>query len=96
MTVGALIVRTVNMKMSEGVAVITNSLWSCCHGWAQVGILRDNMSGVRGSMVLMKGRMRVSRSINKSSSGRQQGGHRSFKTFSGGWHVWSRDWQRRG
>ena len=46
MTVGAFIFGTMDTKMPKGMAVKTNSFWSCCHGWAQVGILRDNSSRV--------------------------------------------------
>ena len=61
--VGTFVIWAINMKMPEGVAVIIDSLMSCLHGWAQMGILRDNTSGVGGGMVLMKGRTRVSRGI---------------------------------
>ena len=65
----AFIVLAIDTKMPESMAVITDSLKSCLHGQAQTGISRDNASGVGGSVVLVKGRMRVSRGINESGSG---------------------------
>ena len=67
--VGAFVVGTVNMNMPQGMAVKTNSLQSRNHGWAQTGVLRDNLSGIGSSMILMKGRARISRFINKSKGG---------------------------
>ena len=51
-TVGTLILWTVDVKMPHGVAVKTNSLWSCCHGWAQAGVSRNNSSRIGHSMSL--------------------------------------------
>ena len=62
-TVGTLIFWTVDMNMPHDMAVKTTSLISCCGFWAQMGVLRCNSSGIRGSAALMKGRARVSGGI---------------------------------
>ena len=59
-TVGALILWIVDVKMPCKVAVKTNSLSRHCGFWAQVGILRCNMSGMGSGMALLKGGARVS------------------------------------
>ena len=46
MTIGTFIFRTIDVKMPEVMAVKTNSFQSCCHGWAQMGVSRDNLSKV--------------------------------------------------
>ena len=69
LAIRAFIVQAINTKMPKGVAVITDSFRSRLHGRAQTGISRVNVSGVGGSVVLVKGRMRVSRGINESGSG---------------------------
>ena len=61
--VGTLIFWTVDTKMPRNVAVKTVSLISHCGFWAQMGVLRCNSSGIRGSVALMKGRARVSGDI---------------------------------
>ena len=43
---------TINTKMPCSVAVKTNSFQSCCHGWAQAGVSKNNLSGIRHSMGL--------------------------------------------
>ena len=45
-TIGTLILWAVNMKMPCKVTVKTNSLSRHCGFWAQMGVLRCNMSGV--------------------------------------------------
>ena len=45
-TIGTLILWAVNMKMPCEVTVKTNSLSRHCGFWAQMGVLRCNMSGV--------------------------------------------------
>ena len=67
--VGEFIVGTADINMPQGVAVKTNSLWSCHHWWAHTGVLRDNLSGIGGSVVLMKGRVRISGFVNEDKGG---------------------------
>ena len=68
--VRALIVRAVDTNMPQGVAVKTNSFFSCDHWWAQMGVSRYNLSGVGSSAVLMEFRVRISRFIKEGKSGR--------------------------
>ena len=61
--VGILILWTVKTKMPCEVAVKTMSLISHLGFWAQMGISRCNVSGVRSGSALMESRMRVSRVV---------------------------------
>ena len=66
LTVGTLILQTVDMKMSLAMAVKTRSLRSHDGLWAQAGISRCNSSGVGCSVALVKGRVRVGGVIEES------------------------------
>ena len=63
MAIGTFVLQAVNTKMPHKVAVKTTSLISCQGFWAQMGISRCNLSGIRGSSTLMEGRTRVSGDI---------------------------------
>ena len=63
MAVGTFVFQAVNTKMPCNVTVKTTSLRSHCGFWAQTGVSRCNSSGIGGSTVLMKSRVRVSGDI---------------------------------
>ena len=67
--VGTLVFWTVDMKMSCEVTVKTTSLVSCLGFWAQTGISRRNLNGIRGGSTLMEGRTRVSGDVQQGSGG---------------------------
>ena len=61
--VGTFIFQAVNTKVPCEVTVKTTSLISHLGFWAQTGILRCNLSGVRSSSALMESRTRISGGI---------------------------------
>ena len=63
LTIRTFIFRTVDTKMPKGMAVKTNSLRSHCHGWAQMGVSRDNLSRVGHGVALVESRSTVSRDV---------------------------------
>ena len=83
--VRTLILGIVDMKMPMVVALKTNS---CCKRnglWAQVGIVRCNLSGVGSGASLMKGRAGFGRLINESEGDRLWGRDGiTLRRFSGG------------
>ena len=68
--VRAFVIRAVNTKMPEGMTVKTYSLLSCGHCWAQMGVSRDNSSGIGCHMVLVESGMRISQVVDKGGSNR--------------------------
>ena len=95
LTIGAFVVRAVDMKMPCGMAVKTYSLWSRAIDGPRWGVLRCNSSGVGCSTVLMKGRARISGVVDEGGSDGQWGRSRSLKAHSS-WHRGSRNRQSRG
>ena len=62
-TAGAFILGAVDTEMACGMALKTMSHCSRDGFWAQAGIVRCNMCGIRGCATLVKGRSSISRAV---------------------------------